>query len=303
MRIKSTKKIDLISKLSIIICGLIVTNVYASNQQCLPDGPWFEPSNMQAVESNTVLSRLTKKPILLMGEHHDNADHHAWHLQMLTQMHDKNNMVLGFEMLPRSKQSLLDQWVDGNITEKIFLSLLDWDEFWGFDIRHYLPIFRFAREKKIPMVALNLEKDLVKKIANADWISTDLATLYPVHKPANPPKNYIRQLAVSFTRHKFAPLSDVDKEQFHRFVKQQLIWDRVMAESIAETLTNSDNILFIGFAGSWHLINRFGIVFQLNSLGYNKITTLIPWDKNLHCDDLNSDFADYIYVSEQHHNN
>ncbi len=289
--------IDLISKLSIIY-GLSSTNVFANSEQCMPDSLWLNPASMQSVASSDVFSQLNQNPILLMGEHHANANHHSWHLDTLTKLsRDNNNIVLGFEMLPRSKQDLLNRWVAGKLNQKEFLRMLNWDELWGFDLNHYLPLFLFARDKKIPIVALNIEQALVKNIANRDWSKTDFS-LYPITKPANPPPEYIRQLAVSFTRHKFEPLSESDKEKFHRFVKQQLIWDRVMAESIVKSIDNSSNVLFIGFAGSWHLINRFGIVFQLNSLGHNEITTLIPWDKNLDCSDLNSTFANYIYVSE-----
>ena len=101
----------------------------------------------------------------LLGENHDDPDHHRWELQTvaaLAALHPK--LVLGFEMFPRRVQTVLDRWVAGDLNESAFLKLSDWSQVWGTDATFYLPLFQFARINRIPMVALNVENSFTHTV-------------------------------------------------------------------------------------------------------------------------------------------
>jgi hypothetical protein len=55
------------------------------------------------------------RDVLLLGEQHDDADHHQWQLQVLAGLHAlRPEMIIGFEMFPRRVQPVLDRWVPAN---------------------------------------------------------------------------------------------------------------------------------------------------------------------------------------------
>ena len=72
------------------------------------------------------------------------------------------------EMFTRPYQPFLDQWVAGEIDENKFLEETQWDKEWGYDYNLYKDILDFAREKKIPVIALNAPKELVKIVSKKD---------------------------------------------------------------------------------------------------------------------------------------
>ncbi len=137
-----------------------------AHEACAPVGAWAVPGS-GPVAAPEILGRAAKAQVVLLGESHDNADHHRWELQTvaaLAALHPK--LVLGFEMFPRRVQPALDRWVAGELGEAEFLKASDWSQVWGYDVAFYLPLFHFARLNRIPMVALNVERDFVRTVSD-----------------------------------------------------------------------------------------------------------------------------------------
>jgi uncharacterized iron-regulated protein len=83
---------------------------------CAPVGNWIVPGGGKITEAE-VIAKAAKRPVVLLGEMHDNAEHHRWQLQTLAALHTaRPDMVIGFEMFPRRVQKALDQWVAGDLT-------------------------------------------------------------------------------------------------------------------------------------------------------------------------------------------
>ena len=70
------------------------------------------------------------------------------------------------EMFSRSQQPVLDRWVAGELDEKSFLKASHWFDSWKMDFDYYRDLLLFARDRHIPIVALNAEKSLVQAIRN-----------------------------------------------------------------------------------------------------------------------------------------
>jgi hypothetical protein len=135
-------------------------------------------------------------PIVLLGERHDSAADHHWQLATIERLYAADpRLVLGFEMFPRRAQPALDRWVAGQLTEAQFLAETDWAQVWGFDPALYLPIFRFARDNRIPMLALNVSSRLVRLTARGGWASVPQAEREGVGTPAPASAAYRQRLA------------------------------------------------------------------------------------------------------------
>jgi len=121
---------------------------------------------------------------VLLGESHTDADHHYWQLHTLAALHGRGNIVIGFEAFPRRLQSVLDEWVEGKLTDDAFLKASEWRQVWGYDAALYMPLFQFARLNRIPMVALNVERKLVARVAGATALIRSVQPSPSVSNPA-----------------------------------------------------------------------------------------------------------------------
>jgi len=272
---------------------LLLANIGSAQNACIPNNMWFEPKTGELYSPEDYLKHIPSSGIILLGEHHENTAHHVWQLEVLKAMHKKQpKLAIGLEMFPQNLQHILDDWVASKIDTPAFIQLSQWDEIWAYDFNDYLPLFQFARDNRIPLVAINVQKALMQMVRNVGWKNIPENHREGITAPATPSKDYIRQLVVSFRRH-LAPSAKINKQSFSRFVEQQLLWDRAMAHGLAKRAQEFP--LVVGLLGSWHVINGFGVPHQLRDLGADKITSFVPWDEHLNCSDISDQFADAIY--------
>jgi len=283
--------------------GLTLTLMFSLNvqadehtdEQCIKNAKWLLPESGKTLTTEEYLPRLYKENMILLGEHHENLSHHQWQLSLLKKLYNNNpKLIIGLEMFPRRMQSLLDQWINKTINQAEFINASDWDNIWSFDFNFYQPLLSFARQNQIPLVALNVDKALLKMVGKNGWENIPEQHRQGISDPAKPTRPYVRQLAISFQKHYSDP-SKISKQAFLRFIQQQLLWDRAMAEAISSARKNNPGVRIVGIVGSWHIINGHGIPHQLNSLGFKNTLTLVPWSEYLTCDDLNPQFADAIF--------
>lgn len=270
-------------------------------EACIKETQWWLPGERKTVAKTELLNNIAGRSTILLGEHHSNEHHHRWHLETIRSLHQiRKNIVLGFETFPRRLQPVLDQWTKGELSKSQFKRKLDWDSFWSFDIDLYMPLFEYARDNRIPMVALNVDRSLMNNVRKHGWKAIPENQKEGLSDPAQPSKDYLRILAASYLQHNpVDPENEnerkLDGEKFYLFVQGQLLWDRAMAEGVASVASQSDAPLIIGIMGSWHIINRLGVPHQLSSLGIDDAVVLVPWDTHFTCSEITSAFADAIY--------
>jgi uncharacterized iron-regulated protein len=239
-----------------------------------------------AVAHPALIADMAGREVVLLGEHHDQADHHRWQLHTLAALHaQRPNMVIGFEAFPRRVQPALDKWVAGSLTAAQFLAEARWDEVWNVPAELYLPLFEFARLHRLPMVALNVERKLTGTIAVRGWDAVPEAEREGVSRPAPAPKAYVEELTRIHNEHKGeAPLA--------HFVQAQQTWDRAMAQALA---AHASAALVVGIIGSGHLRNGYGVPLQLRDLGIKRLATLLPLEGS-RCKEAVAGLADAVFV-------
>ena len=83
----------------------VVTPARADGDACVAVGAWFDPASGAPVTAAAVLERAAEGAVVLLGEVHDNPDHHRWQLQTMAALQGRGRtLVLGFEMFPRRAQ-------------------------------------------------------------------------------------------------------------------------------------------------------------------------------------------------------
>jgi len=215
----------------------------------MPTGILVSPAQMLAVAGDA--------RIVYVGETHDNPASHRLELQVLQALAERypGQVALGMEMFVRSQQPVLDRWSAGTLDEKAFLKESRWFEVWNMDFAYYRDLLNFARERHIPVIALDAERSLVKAVRSKtpEQLSPAERAQLPEIDLADP---YQRGLvAAVFGDHSHGGMV------LDNFVRAQALRDETMAGTVAGYLASpagQDKHLLV-VAGGDHVESGFGI--------------------------------------------
>ncbi len=275
---------------------------------CQEGGSWLtldttppKPAGIQEIVANAA-----KQDVVLLGEQHDLEDHHRWQLQMLSALHaQRPNMVIGLEMFPRRVQPVLDQWVAGSLSPQEFLKQVEWDKVWTFPPHLYMPLFEFARMNKIPMRALNVDKNLTRLVAEKGWENIPEEAREGIGRPAPPLPEYVDFLREMYRLHEKKSPAHAGKKGasadagFKGFVDSQLTWDRAMAEALSLEVSQDGRKnprLVVGIMGSGHIRYGHGVPHQLSNLGVPRVASLLPVALEGECRHLEAGLATAVFT-------
>jgi len=253
---------------------------------------WFDVRRREVGQDS--VAQLAQRDVVLLGEVHHNAEHHRWQLNTLNDLLAiRRNMAIGFEMFPRRVQGTLDRWSRGELSEVDFLREVDWEKIWGFDAAFYLPLFNFARINKLPMMALNVDRETNRRVAAGEGRLAAEAR-EGVGEPAPASATYRAHLLEWFGQHPMTSASGMVMGRFDRFVRAQLFWDRAMAEAIARGRGGAHQ-LTVAIMGSGHIEYGDGVPSQLAALALDNVGTALPWPIDLDCPISNPPVADFLF--------
>ncbi len=219
-----------------------------------------EPSSIVTQEGfytfNQMIDFLKDKKVIYIGEHHTKYEHHAIQYQIIKALKDRGvDIAIGMEMFGRDFQKYLDDYIDGKISETQFLRKTKYFTQWRYDYHLYKPILKFARENKIPVVALNLDLKLIEKVARKgiDSLTEEEKRKLPKEIDFSnlEYKNYLFRI---YKMH-----SHGDLKKFINFYQSQLLWDETMAETSANYIKKHPKKTLIVLAGNGHLAYGYGI--------------------------------------------
>ncbi|MEX0957685.1 MAG: ChaN family lipoprotein [Burkholderiales bacterium] len=269
----------------------------AEDSACLAPGQWRVPAARPVVtDAAAVISAARNGQFVLLGEQHDEADHHRWQLHALAMLHAaRPQMAIGLEMLPRRAQPVLDRWVAGELTEAEFVRESDWSNAWGYDASLYLPILHFARLHRIPLIALNVERELTREVGRNGWAAIPAERREGVGDPAPASEAYRSMLQQWFGYHR-DEAEAANAIDFRHFVEAQLTWDRAMAEALFSAAKHDPTTLVVGIIGSGHLRHGYGVPHQLRALGAKRVTVWLPLSAETPCDRLTAGLADAVFA-------
>ncbi len=241
--------------------------------------------------------------IIYVGEIHSNRESHELQLQLLKEFNKRygGNIAVGMEMFKRPYQDVLDKWTRGEISEKELLSLTNWQSEWGYDYSLYKDILDFTRDNMIPVVALNISKELQKKVRKKGIKGLSREERGELPEIDTTDFYHRRYLEKIFNRH--AELCD----EGENFYEVQCVWEESMANSITRYLSSPEGKerRLLVFTGGGHIIYHFGVpkrVYRRNHLAYYTIypyelREVNPWDEHpLFAKDIPLQPVDYVRV-------
>lgn len=199
--------------------------------------------------------------VIYVGESHDSVEDHTVQLKVLKNLYARfpGKVALGMEMLRTDGQETADKWWKGELDEKEVVRF--WNKQWGNTWPYYAEIMRFARDNKIPVVAMNRPKPPMPashKMGMAEEKTAEPAK--PVDTPPEPEIDYADPYYEEYISAFFAG-HDAGPEIRKKFMKGQLLWDETMAQTGAEYLKKPENAdkKLIVLAGGNHVRYGFGV--------------------------------------------
>ena len=196
--------------------------------------------------ADRVLPALMQKRLILVGEHHTDMRHHAAQLAVIRLLQASGvNVAVGLEMFRAENTEALRRWVDGELTEAQFEAV--YYDNWNYDWRLYRDIFRYARQHRIPMVGLNVPRDITSQVARSGFESLDDAQRGKLSGIAcRVDREYMDYIRRAFGAHGHGDLN------FVYFCEAQMVWDSVMAVRATDFLMAHPERVMVLLAGSGH---------------------------------------------------
>ena len=200
-------------------------------------------------------SKWMKKRVIYVGETHDRLDHHLNQLTIIKhQFQLTPNLAIGMEFFQQPFQPVLDDFIAGRISEKEMLKKTEYYSRWGFDYRLYKPIMDFARENRIPVIALDLPMEIRRKVGRQGIESLSEEERLALPEEIDLSDSHYRDLLMaSFRGHTNL------KSQFDNFFAAQVVRDETMAEQVVDYLNAHPGHRMVVLAGAGHLDYGSGI--------------------------------------------
>ncbi|MGB9716578.1 MAG: ChaN family lipoprotein [Thermodesulfovibrionales bacterium] len=245
----------------------------------------------QTLRLEDVINSVIDKPIIYVGERHTNYEDHKVQLELIMELSKRGRKIaIGMEMFQKPFQKAIDDYLSGAITEREFLKQTEYFKRWKFDYNLYREIIDYAKAKGIPIIALNIREEIVKKVSEGgldaltDEEKKEIPQDMDMHDEA-----YKERLKKAYELHEKSRIKD-----FEHFRQSQILWDETMAHSIAEFMENNPDHQMIVIAGEQHIIYGSGIpkrTFRINRKDYATIVNGIS-------DKLDSDIGDFVLFPE-----
>lgn len=246
---------------------LFAVSLLAACQAALPPLPaWQSPQGREHAELGQIhdlrtgqrltpgqlVERLAPAPRLLVGERHDNPDHHAlqlWLLQALATRRAQGSLLL--EMLAPEQQEKVDAVRRSMAAGQVVGDLPDalaWQTGWNWTL--YGPIVQHALAQPSPLLAANLERAQMLRIYRKQ----------PALRGALSTAEAVRSALL--TQIRVSHCGKLPASQLPAMLAVQQQRDRRMAEAL---LAAPEPSLLL--AGSFHVRRDLGVPLHLRDLG------------------------------------
>jgi uncharacterized iron-regulated protein len=265
---------------------------------------YVDLKTLEILKYDDLIGRLKNIQIIYVAESHTNDAHHKLQENILRSISQKNSKtVLAMEFLYRSKQPILDDYINGKISEEEFDNIVikgfgDW-------YKHYSPLIRYAHKNKLKLLGLNVEREIKNKMLDMGWdkltpeeqqlIARDIDTTNSAHR-----EYVMKQFSGMLTSGRVAPT------MVEKLYVLQCIWDETFGEAIANYLksTNDKGIQIIVVAGQGHINYKFNIPERSHKRYPATYRTIIPvevGEKGIEKEEfkeiLTSGIGDFLYFS------
>ena len=224
--------------------------------------PWWgtivQPADSTRLSPLQLMTALLHTDVILLGEKHDNPDHHAlqtWVLRQVIRAGRRPDVV--FEMMTEDQQAVVERYERQQPEDAMLLGkALAWESSGWPAWTQYQPLADLAVRHGLPIIAGNLERELIKNIQRFGFfaIPGTRRTRLGLNTSMTEDLFTIMQQDMKPTH-----CQEPSALQLIRMVLVQHARDAVMAEHLTRTLSRPDTDGAVLIAGSWHTRTDYGV--------------------------------------------
>ena len=154
-------------------------------------------------------------------------------------------VAIGLEMFREDSQQALDDWISGEMDAKKFERI--YYENWNFPYAAYGKIFEFAREQKIPMIGLNVSREITRQVSRGGFDSLSKEKKGKLSEVAcRVDEAYMNYIRKAYGAHAHGNLN------FIYFCEAQMVWDNIMAINTLAYLNKNPHAVVVVLTGVGH---------------------------------------------------
>jgi len=264
-----------------LLCALILTLTGCSITHVMRIG------DHQVIGVESMIEELHDAPVILVGERHDAASHHKLQLEIIKGLQAKGRpLAIGMEMFEGPSQKVLDAWISGTATEQTLWKVYEsnWRNIpWNL----YEDILYYARDCKIPLIALNAPRGIVQKVAQygASALSKEDLLQLPSGINLEVSEEYLDFIGSAYPAH------GRGGEAFRHICEAQMLRNRVMARGVSDYLALHPERTMVVLAGGGHAREKGGIPEELGKLQHRIVLPSIP---GMDAETVSKEDADYL---------
>ena len=254
-----------------------------------PEARAIKPDTLATIDD--IIPQLTLSRVIYVGEIHDQFAHHMNQLKVIKKIHEAGYKVaVGMEMFQKPYQQVVDDYLAGRIDEPSFLKQTEYFSRWRYNYNLYKPIVDYLKQQGIPLVALNIDGDLTRKVAREGMY--DLPDKQKKQLPSDmnfSNETYRKNLDQVFVVHN----KQEDLKDFNYFLQAQMIWDEGMAESAYQFLASHPEHKMVILAGNGHVRHKYGIPDRLYRRNHEPFTVVVQDEE------IEVGVADYVLLTTE----
>lgn len=278
-------------KIASIVSALLALAAFLTVAGAGEENRLFQIDGKKTIPLAQAADALKQNRIVLVGEHHTSAAHHDKQLAVIRALHEAGaGVAVGMEMFRSDSQPQLDRWIAGELSEKAFARI--YYDNWNYDWSLYRPILRYARENRIPVIGLNVSRDITSQVARHGFDSLTEAQRGKLEDVAcRVDRTYMEFIKRAYGAHAHGSLD------FTFFCEAQLVWDNIMAINTLDYLKENPDAVVVIVAGNGH-VWKGGIPAQIKKRSDLPHTVILPEIPGItEPGMIDSDDADYLFLN------
>lgn len=269
----------------ITLALIISLNTFSQNDRAFV----LYNSKGKKVSYKKLKKAIVQQEFVFFGEYHDNPIAHWLELEVMKELFSVhgNALQLGFEMFEQDQQMLLNEYLEGIISEKTFE---DSCRLWPNYATDYKPLIMFAKQNKLFCVASNVPRRYASILFKKGRPAMD--SLTETDKSYIAPLDFVIDTSLS----QYSALKEMEQHMVgSHLMEAQALKDATMSHFIL--LNKKAGNVVLHFNGAYHSDYHQGIVWYIRKAKPEaKILTIstVTQENISKLDEENRDKADFI---------
>jgi uncharacterized iron-regulated protein len=229
-------------------------------------GRIWDVSSAQFIDRESLVERLARADFVLLGERHDNPDHHMLQAEVLRSLIAVGRRpAVGFEMLGLDDAGAVAKYLAAAPNDAAGLGrAVNWNQHGWPDWAMYQPIAEAALQAKLRIVVTNLPLATARKMTRDGLAALEPGMIRELGLDRPPPEPVFAKMAADI---RDAHCGYAPEEIVKPMVDVQRARDAQMAESL---IAAADPDAAILVAGAGHVRNDYGIPVYLTAKAPDK---------------------------------